>query len=187
MKLQKPGAGLPKIENLVIKRLFIPMLRVLITWGIALFLLKREVKIIEKLLKSLSVEERTKQAIIDRTFAIEDDTRRYSVNMTLEHLCIAGETVFNVIKSLSKEEEYKEKVTIEGVKAFENNNNQLEDFLIFYNKYFLYIKEHNKKQSSKTKAHPWFINFNNYDWSVFMYMHTFIHRRQIQAIIKEIK
>jgi hypothetical protein len=38
-----------------------------------------------------------------------------------------------------------------------------------------------------TKAHPWFVNFNNSDWACFMFMHTFIHRRQIQAIIKDLK
>jgi len=38
-----------------------------------------------------------------------------------------------------------------------------------------------------TKAHPWFVKFNNFDWNNFMFMHTFIHRRQIQAILNELK
>ena len=50
-----------------------------------------------------------------------------------------------------------------------------------------WIKSLDKKQSKMKKKHPWFTEFNNYDWSVFMFMHTFIHRRQIQAIIKELK
>jgi hypothetical protein len=42
-----------------------------------------------------------------------------------------------------------------------------------------------KKHSQMTKRHPWFVEFNNFDWSAFMYMHTFIHRRQIEAIISK--
>ena len=186
MKLQKPGAGLPQIEKGVIRYFLVPIVRVLFTWNIALLYLKSEVEKIKKLVESLEKELLTKQPIIDRTFAIEDDSRRYSINMVLEHLTITGTGVMGVIKTLSNEQEFTRALTIEGVKANENKQEQLKEFIEFYESYFSFIENLPKIQSKATKKHPWFVNFNNYDWNIFMFMHTFIHRRQIEAIIKKL-
>lgn len=186
MKLAKAGAGLPNIERLFIKIVLVPTARVLFNWQIGLFMLKREVSIINNLVKNLSKESLKKQIIIDRTFAIEDDSRRFSINMVLEHLVIAGNLVKTTIQSLSNEITPPNEVKIEDVKPFENSDNALNNFLNFYNDYVLTIKNLPKKQSIATKKHPWFVNFNNFDWSIFMYMHTFIHRRQIEEIIKNL-
>ncbi len=186
MKLAKAGAGLPNIERLFIKIVLVPSARVLFNWQIGLFMLKREVSIINNLVKNISKESLKKQVIINRTFAIEDDSRRFSINMVLEHLVIAGNLVKTTIQSLSNEITPPNEVKIEDVKPFENSDNALNNFLNFYNDYVLTIKNLPKKQSIATKKHPWFVNFNNFDWSVFMYMHTFIHRRQIEEIIKNL-
>ncbi|CAM3384899.1 hypothetical protein [Arcobacter aquimarinus] len=183
MKLAPPGSGLPNFERLFIKNVLVPSIRILITWNIALYLLQRELKIIDKLVKSLDEELLIKKIIIDRTFAIEDDTRQFSINMVLEHLEIAGNKIKNVIETLSLEKEFIEDIKIENVKPKQNANNQYKSFKNFYQEYISFIKALDKKQSQKKKKHPWFVEFNNYDWSVFMYM----HRRQIEAIIKEIK
>ena len=107
--------------------------------------------------------------------------------MVLEHLEIAGNKVKNIIETLSLEKEFEEDVKIENVKPKLNNKNQYESFKKFYQDYILFIKSLDKKQSKMRKKHPWFIEFKNFEWSVFMYMHTFIHRRQIEAIIEELK
>ena len=187
MKLAPAGSGLPNFERLFIKNLLVPTIRIFITWDIALFLLHRELKIIDKLINCVDKNLLTKQIIINRTFAIEDDSRQYSINMVLEHLEIAGNKVKNIIGTLSLEKEFEEDVKIENVKPKLNNKNQYESFKKFYQNYILFIKSLDKKQSKMRKKHPWFIEFNNFEWSVFMYMHTFIHRRQIEAIIEELK
>ena len=56
MKLAPPGSGLPNFERLFIKNVLVPSIRILITWNIALYLLQRELKIIDKLVKSLDEE-----------------------------------------------------------------------------------------------------------------------------------
>ncbi len=53
--------------------------------------------------------------------------------------------------------------------------------MIFYKKSF------KKTNILKNEKHPWFVHFNNSDWACFMFMHTFIHRRQIESIIKDLK
>lgn len=186
MELAKPGEGLPEKERLSIKNILVPLVRIFFTWNIALLFLKREVRIIKSLVEKIPRERCIEQNIIERTFAIEDDSRRYSINFVLEHLTITGNAVMMVINTLSQEKEFKKDVTIVGVKPKENKLDQLDEFLAFYDKYFEFINNLPKKQSRMTKKHPWFVSFNNFDWSIFMFMHTFIHRRQIEAIIKKL-
>ncbi len=187
MKFAKPGAGLPEVERLFIKIFLVPIVRVVMTWTIARLLVKREVNIIKKLLSNISTSQLQQKMSIDRTFAIEDNSRQFSVNEVLEHLVIAGTLVQKVIKTLSQEKKVNFDIKIENVKPKENKENQLDEFLTFYQKYDTFIKNLPKKQSKMTKAHPWFVNFNNFDWNIFMFMHTFIHRRQIEAILNELK
>ena len=151
MKLQKPGSGLPNIERLFIKNFFVPILRTFFTWNIALFLLKREVSIIRKLTKELSQNELQKQIIINRTFAIEDDSRQFSISMVLEHLIIAGSLVKSTIESLSKENIPPDDIKIEDVKPFKNDKEILESFFKFYDSYYNMINDLEKKQSISTK------------------------------------
>lgn len=184
VQLQEAGHGLPNFERLMIKLFFVPLVRIVLTKFIASYLLKREVNIIQKLVNKVDLKKRNKSIIIDRIFGIEDDSRRYTINQILEHLVIAGNAVQMVISYLNKEREFKKEIKIADVKAYGNDNEQLEKFLEFYTQYIEFININLKKQSKITKAHPWFVKFNNYDWHSFMYMHTFIHRRQIQSILK---
>jgi hypothetical protein len=187
MKLQSAGNGLPDMERLFIKNVLVPNIKIFIGWNIALFLLKKELRIIGSLVNSMDKNKLTQKVIIDRTFAIEDHSRQFSINMVLEHLVIAGTKVKNVIETLTQEKEFEEDIKIENVKPKKNIQDEYTEFIAFYDEYISYIKNHSKNQSLKRKRHPWFVEFNNCDWSIFMYMHTFIHRRQIEAIIKELK
>ncbi|MCW8837383.1 MAG: hypothetical protein OQK11_01650 [Thiovulaceae bacterium] len=106
--------------------------------------------------------------------------------MALEHLTIAGFGIMSVIDTLSQEKEFPKEIRIEDVKPFENKKNALEDFLTFSKNYEEFINKHPKNISLAKKAHPWFYGLNNFEWSVFMFIHTFIHRRQIKAIVSQL-
>jgi hypothetical protein len=186
MRFGKAGAGLPEVERLFIRIFLVPIVRITMNWTISKLLLKREVEIINNLLQNISKDKLQQKMSIERTFAIEDNSRQFSVNEVLEHLVIAGNLVKDVIESLSQEKEVNFDIKIENVKPKENKENQLEIFLEFYQEYDKFIKYLSKNQSKMTKAHPWFVKFNNSDWNTFMFMHTFIHRRQIQAILNEL-
>jgi hypothetical protein len=187
MKFEKAGAGLPEFERLFIRVFLVPIVRISMNWTISRLLIKREIKIIKKLLNNISNKQLQQKMSIQRTFAIEDNSRQFSLNEVLEHLVIAGTLVKNVIETLSKEKEVDFNIKIENVKPKENKENQLKYFLEFYQDYDKFIKNLPKKQSKTTKAHPWFVKFNNFDWNIFMFMHTFIHRRQIEAILNKLK
>ena len=186
MSLGKPGAGLPAFERFYIKTFLIPIGRIFFTWDLALKLLHKEAKKIEQLVTKLDSNDLQKRVLIQRIFAIEDHSRDFSVNMVLEHLIIAGTGVMGIIHTLSQEKAFTKEVTIEGVKPHENGENTLEAFLEFIKRYDNFINALPKKRSSMTQRHPWFIEFNNFEWSVFMFIHTFVHRRQIEAIAKEL-
>ncbi len=187
MKLQKPGAGLPNMERLFIKNILVPLTSRIFTWNTALYLYKREIKKITKLVQSLEQKALQHKTIIDRTFAIEDHSRQFSVNMVVEHLTITGHGIMEVIDTLSQEKEVPKEIKIEDVKPFENKENSLKDLLAFTHKYENFINDLSKRKSNAKKAHPWFVELNNFEWSVFIFMHTFIHRRQIKAIISQLQ
>ncbi len=186
MQLARPGGGLPKFERFYIKTFLVPAAKYLFTWDLALRLLNKEVKKIQNIVSRISKEDLQRKVIIDRIFAIEDNSRDFSINMVLEHLLIAGTGVMSIIKTLSNEQEFTRDVTIEGVKPQANGADTLNDFLKFIEQYNDFIQTLPKKKSLMTKKHPWFIEFNNFDWSVFMFIHTFVHRRQIEAISRTI-
>lgn len=183
----KPGEGLPRSEFLVIRLALVPMVRIFFTWNIAFWLFKRETKLIATLAKSIPQSQLQQMMEIDKPFAIEDHSRQFSLNMVIEHLTITGRGVMAVIGSLSREIPFERPITIEGVKPFENKADALSDFTAFVEEYAAFFTALEKKHSRMTKPHPWFSSFNNFDWNAFMYMHTFIHRRQIQAIIAALK
>jgi len=187
MELGKPGEGLPSWELRLIRGLLIPMVRTFFTWRIGHRLFQGEVKKIGKLIRSVPKELQQKQVIIDKTFAIEDHTRQFSVNMVAEHLTITGRGVMGVIDTLSQEKAYEKPLTIEGVKPFENRAGAVEELEAFAQEYAVFFSRLPKRHSKMTAPHPWFMQFNNCVWAAFMFMHTFIHRRQIEAIIKKLK
>lgn len=180
----KPGEGLPRGEFLLIRLLLVPLVRTLFSWHIAYWLFRRESALIVKLARSVCADSFQKMTVIDKTFAIEDHSRQYSPSMVLEHLAITGRGVMGVIAALSKEEPYEHPLTIEGVKPHANKADALGEFETFVRDYGRFFHNLPKKHSAMTKPHPWFGPFNNFDWNAFMYMHTFIHRRQLEAILK---
>lgn len=156
----KPGAGLPEAERVFIKRVLVPSVRMLFSWNIALFLLKKEVKMIKKLVQKIDSSQAIKKVYIKRAFAIEDHSRCFSVNMVLEHLVIAGTAVQGIIQTLSQEKKFEPEIKIENVKPFANKQNQIDEFSHFYESYFQSMKSLPKSQSKATKRHPWFVEFN---------------------------
>ncbi|TQV62605.1 MAG: hypothetical protein FNT15_06360 [Sulfurovum sp.] len=182
MRLAPAGNGLPSFERKFIKVILIPIAQKVFTWDLALYMFKKEVDKINRLLKKIPNQRLTQEIIIDRVFGIEDDSRRYSINMVLEHLTIVGSGIQQLIDTLSKEKAFEREVSIEAVKP-QHNEDYLEKFNQFSDSYIKFIKTLEKKKSKMTKKHPWFVEFNNFDWSIFVYIHTMVHRRQIQRII----
>lgn len=186
MNQAKPGAGLPRLEQLALKYILVPLGKRVFTWESALKMFHNEVKHIEKLVKEVEEKKRQERVMIDRVFGIEDHSRDYSISMVIEHLNIVGYGIMGVIHTLSKEESVTEEIKIENVKPHGSTEDELNRFLAFSRVYDTFIEKLPKRKSRMTKPHPWFVELNNMDWSIFMAIHTFVHRRQIEAIIQRL-
>ena len=187
MNQAKPGGGLPRLEQLSLKYILVPLGKRVFTWESALKMFHNEVKRIEKLLKEVEEAKCRERVMIDRVFGIEDHSRDYSITMVIEHLNIVGYGIMSVIDRLSNEESVDEAIKIENVKPQGSTENELDRFLAFSRVYNSFIEKLPKRKSKMTKAHPWFVELNNMDWSIFMAIHTFVHRRQIEAILQRLK
>jgi hypothetical protein len=187
MNQAKPGGGLPKLEQLSLKYILVPLGKRVFSWDSALNMFNSEVKRIEQMVKEIEEEKWQERIMIDRVFGIEDHSRDYSINMVIEHLNIVGYGIMGVIHTLSKEERVEKEIKIENVKPQGSVEDELNRFLAFSRVYNSFIEKLPKRKSNMTKLHPWFVELNNVDWSIFMAIHTFVHRRQIEAIIKGIK
>lgn len=187
MNQPQAGAGLPNFERLFVKHLLVPTVRIVLSWKSASTMLKRELAKIEKSIEALSDEQLRQEVHIGRVFGIEHHSRDFSINMVLEHLSITGSGIMSAIERLSKEESIEEEIRIEDVKPHANASYQMQRLKKFYEQYFEFIDQLPKKRSKMIKAHPWFVEFNNRDWHIFNYLHTFVHRRQIQAIAKKLR
>lgn len=183
MNRAKPGGGLPKLEHLSLKYILVPLGKRVFSWESALNMFNSEVKRIEKMVKDVEEERRQERVLIDRVFGIEDHSRDYSINMVVEHLNSVGYGIMGVIHTLSKEERVEKEIKIENVKPQGSVEDELNRFLAFSRVYHSFIEKLPKKKSKMTKPHPWFVELNNVEWSIFMAIHTMVHRRQIEAII----
>ena len=117
---------------------------------------------------------------------VEHHSRDFSINMAMEHLTITGYGVMNIIDNISKEQSMPQKITIQAVKPHENSDDSLSNFIKFTDTYTNFAKNLEKRVSSTTANHPWFGPFDNFTWYGFMAIHTFVHRRQIETILKNI-
>ena len=178
--LQAPGSGLPQFENMFIKTVLVPFARIFLGWKSAKFWLNHELESIARMIKDLDHEERNKQVLIDHILGIEDDTRDWSVALVIEHLAIVSSGIIQVIKTLSEEKPFDGPISIAAVKPGKNTVT-LDELKQIIRDYETFIPQN--KSSKMTKAHPWFIEFNNKDWNTFLAVHTWVHKRQIKAIL----
>jgi len=179
--LQMPGSGLPKYENLFIKTVLVPFGRLFLGWKSAKFWLDLELTSIERMIRDLDQEELNKQVLIDHILGIEDDTRDWSVTLVIEHLAIVSSGIIQVIKTLSEEKAFDGPISIVAVKPGKSAVT-MDELRQIIQGYETFIPKN--RNSKMTKAHPWFIEFNNRDWNTFLAIHTWVHKRQIKAILR---
>ena len=180
--LQPPGAGLPKLEKAFIKQILVPFTKYGLGWKSSRIWLDYEMKQITKMLAPLTEEAYHKRTLIAHHLGIEDDTRDWSIAMVIEHLIIVNTGIIEVIKTLGREETVEMEIRIEDVKPYDGAHtlSELQSLLDTYHQAYTPPK----RNSQMTKAHPWFIEFNDQEWNTFLAIHTWVHRRQIKAILK---
>lgn len=182
--LAAPGAGLPRLEMLILRNLFHGRVR---TGSPASFnkQFTAERERIRSLIAGLSEAAGARQILIRRPAGLEDSSRRWSVWMTLEHLRIMHKAIAGLAHSLNQgivpvgeastaAVKPSEGMTAAVVPAYEASCDAVLQAL----------NEAPEETASLTFPHPWFGPLNVKGWHAMTALHLGIHRRQIGRILK---
>lgn len=183
--LDRPGAGLPFLERVFARHLAMRLLRKKYAWDDAAALCDAETARIMHMVDSVGKVPRAKRVLIPRQMGLEDSSRYWSVDMTLEHMMIVARGVCDVIVTLSRGEHYTTPVRIEDVKPKGDlDGDALALFAAHMAGVRPYLADHViDRASTTTHDHPWFGPMTAHEWHILLGVHQRIHRRQIAAII----
>ena len=180
------GEGISYFKVFLAKHLLFPLLNRFLSWDKAWNIFDKEGQKIIELSKSISKEKLFERVLVPKLFGLEDNSRYYSVAMTLEHLYIVGNALQVRIPILSRGKKLNKYVKIEDVKPYKDID---ENIIYNFNEFLVTYREKLEKNTidiniNNTSLHPWFGEFNPKQWSILAMVHQIVHRRQIEAIIK---
>ena len=186
-KLAPPGAGVPYPVKLVLRFIIAPFVAAKSDWDQNFSSLDKLQKKILMEAKALSESELQKKVLIPPQRGLEDSSRYWSIQMTLEHLLIVGTQMREVIVSLSEGVVPPVVADTAKVKPLGQKNGieTISEFQAFAD---TIISELNSRVKNKTSAkkflHPWFGYLTALQWQWVMSAHNRIHLQQIRAIKK---
>ncbi len=190
-QLDKPGAGVPWAEGLLLRYYVGPVVSTRTGWY-------RNWETFDNInRKTLAVAEKltdkqlTTRILIPRLRGLEDSSRYWSVAMTLEHLVIVGNGITGIIKSLGNNITPPIRVSTANVKPKGEHEPQtdIDDFRQFATDTRPAIEQAIRLPPSRLHKldHPWFGPFDALQWQWLLGMHGVIHYRQIKAIAARLK
>ncbi len=184
--LGQAGAGLPKAQSFFLRYIGFPLLRTSTSWERGLGLFEAEGHKVLQLAEGLDQEQLHTKVMVPRTLGIEDNSRYYSAAMVLWHMTYVGETIRDGIISLSRGENLDFTVKIKDFKPFvEIEASVIDDYKNFLSGFRpaldnqvwdRYIKNYH--------SHPWFGPLNPHGWLMMGAVHQWVHRRQMENIVK---
>jgi hypothetical protein len=183
-KLQPPGAGLPFFENLFIRYVFLPRMKRKLPWDKADALFGQEMKKTLYLCKDLPKDLLAKRVLIPRIRGIEDSSRYWSIDMTLEHMIIVAKGMADIIETLALEKPFLQEVKTAEVKPKTGEHGDMEKIYAgVMTDIATRMKNIRNRNSKTTHPHPWFGPLNSNDWHVLVVTHQHLHNHQIKQII----
>jgi len=185
-QLEKPGAGLPFLEALMVRWYVGPFqsrkndaqknLRLFSMAGARLL----------KEAASVPETKRDQKVLVPRMKGVEDSSRFWCANEVLEHLMITGEGMRAVIKSLAENKPIDYVVRIENFKPKDKykGGDARPDFKKFLDETVAQLEQLKIEDGGMTHLHPWLGRFNALQWTWLLAGHNGLHLQQLQAIKK---
>jgi hypothetical protein len=185
-QLEKPGAGLPFLDSLYI------------LWYVGPFQSRQADKAMNLRLFSLIGGRLSKEAasvpagkldqrvLVPRMKGIEDTSRFWSVNETLEHVMITGLAMRELVVALQAGKRSDRVVRIEDFKPkgkFEGTDARPE-LKKFVAETVALLEPLKIEDSGPTHRHPWMGEFNALQWCWLLSGHSGIHLNQLLAVKK---
>ena len=185
-QLEKPGAGLPFFDALVIRYYVAPFQSRKADRDQNLRLFAMLGKRILKEAGDVPADKRDVKVLVPRMRGIEDSSRYWCVNEVLEHLIITGTPMRGLIEGLVKGEKSDYVVDVANFKpqGKYRGGDARPDFEKFTTETLALLKELPIKNAGPTHLHPWMGQFNALQWIWLLAGHSGIHLAQLQAIKK---
>jgi hypothetical protein len=187
--LGKAGAGLPKLQGLLLRYIGFPLLRTVLSWEKALNMFESEGNKLLQLVEGLSQEQIHTKVLVPKAIGIEDNSRNYSAAMVLWHLSYVSETIRDGIISLSRGETLDFTVKIGDFKPIvEIDATVIDDYKATLSGFRPALDNRVwDRHIENCLSHPWFGSLNPHGWLVLSAVHQMIHRRQLEDIVKALK
>lgn len=183
IELAPPGAGLPRPEAFLIRKLIFPFLRFRLNKERSLKLFEDSGNAISLLITNLDEETFTQPTLIRRLSGLEDSSRNWSVELTLEHIQVVTASLIYIIKKLEANQPLDLPVRTEDVKP--TGGLGLDRIRSFQTHLAKTPQKLSKIEfsSKATHHHPWFGDLESLDWLRLIAFHQDLHRKQIQLIL----
>ncbi|MCC7460708.1 MAG: DinB family protein [Proteobacteria bacterium] len=190
-KLAPPGAGLPWLENFILRYLYYPAKLKQTTWSENLDRLQRETRNIINICEQLTEQEFQTRVLVQRLRGMEDSSRYWSAALTIDHLMITLKGMSYAAVELSQGREVTMTVGTADVKPKQedvtNKATMLLNLKNLTDETVSKLKPFAKEHSLECKAaHPWFGKITADGWVWTLAQHQALHRRQIQMIVKQL-
>ena len=185
-QLEKPGAGLPFFEGLVVRWYVGPYLSRKADKDTNLRMFAMIGKRILKEADSVPNDKRDTKVLVPRMKGVEDSSRNWSVNELLEHLLITGHGMRHVIGELiaGRPSDYEVKIENFKPKGKYQGGDARQDFKAFLDETVAQLQPLPIEDKGPTHLHPWMGQFNALQWCWLLAGHSGIHCAQLQAIKK---
>jgi hypothetical protein len=185
-ELAPPGAGLPPTELFFARLIFHGRRRFTSRTKVA-EKLDAEQRLINELVRALPAEQAGRRVLIERLRGLEDSSRAWSVWMTLEHLRIVNEAVARTISELLAGRRPPGRADTAAVKPSANVD---ETVITAFNNSCDALRRATASPSLDSAVrfeHPSFGPLDASGWNFLSAFHVGLHRRQIEAICREMK
>lgn len=182
-KLAAPGAGLPRIELFIGRRLFARRLRRGTRESFtASFQAERAA--IAALVKSCGPESAARHVLIERVRGMEDSSRNWSVWTTLDHLRIVNGGITRTIGALARGVVPPGKASTAAVKPSPDVTGAvISEYESSCDAFLAQVAAVNDLKTTARFAHPWFGPLDAFGWVAMAGNHMGIHRVQMERII----
>jgi hypothetical protein len=188
-KLGQPGAGLPFLEWAMAKYILLPRYFRETSKQKAIDLFALESKKIKAKVRKLSPAMLSERRLIPRLQGLEDNSRYWSVAMTLQHLIISADSIAKLVGELAHGGTNLPPFKIANIKPDPNVDAAtiVQAFEESCGRFVSEMTAINAEAFPKvTYRHPWFGSMNAEQWVKFATPHQHSHREQIEAIIERL-
>jgi len=181
--LAPPGAGLPRVQAVLLRRLLFPLFCHCTSWDRAVAVFRREGDKVLRLAAGLPPDAFRTRVLIRPLWGIEDGFRYWSAEMVFEHLIESGVRIATTAVDLSRGESPAPDI-VEIIPNGGRGLGLLQDYRAFLDDFADTLSEDvGDRRSKRTHPHPWLGELTAHRWVCLGARHQAVHRRQLEAIL----